>query len=248
MSVRLSLNSVRLERGDAFVVDGVSLVASVGAFIGVVGPNGAGKTSLLRLAAGLIAPTEGAVRLDDQDPFAMRAGDRARRLAYLAQARPLYAAIDVEAVVALGRFAYGSASMLDVAGAGAVERAMAATQVLHLRKRTAPSLSGGELARVHLARALAAETPILIADEPVAALDPKHQLAIMRLLRAKAESGGLVLAALHEIGLARRFCTRIIGLKSGRVAADGPPDEALAEAGALFDLDDEDQTSLFAPA
>lgn len=246
MTGQFAIDAVRLERGGVFVVDGVSLKAGPGEFIGVVGPNGAGKSSLLRMAAGLLAPTEGAVKLDGADPLVIPAGERARRLAYLPQARPLYAAIDVEAVVALGRFAYGSSLTLDAAGRAAVERALAATDIVHLRKRAAPSLSGGELARVHLARALAAETPILIADEPVAALDPRHQLAILRLLRAKAESGGLVFAALHEIALARHFCTRIICLKAGRVTADGPPDRALSDASALFDLDPEDGRAFLA--
>lgn len=245
MSALLEIDRVTRRRDGNLVLDGVSLTARAGELIGVVGPNGAGKTSLLRLIAGLERPDAGGVRMDGVAIGDVRPADRARRLAYLPQARPLHAAIDVEALVALGRFAYGSTSRLDPAGRAAVDRAMIATDVAALRSRIAPTLSGGEIARVHLARAFAAEAPVLVADEPVAALDPKHQLAIMRVLRAKADGGGLVLAALHEIALARRFCTRIVCLKDGRVAADGAPDEALREAGALFDIQSADADSLW---
>lgn len=245
MSAHLEVGGVRLRRGNRWVLDGVRFNAAPTAFIGVVGPNGAGKSSLLRLIAGLDAPEAGAVRLDGMAPSDLRAHDRALKLSYLPQSRPLYAAIDVEAVVALGRFAYGSPTKLDTASRAAVERAMAAADIADLRGRSAPSLSGGELARMHLARALAAETPALVADEPAAALDPKHQLAIMRLLRRKADDGGLVIAALHEVALARLFCTRIIFLREGRIAADGPPEEALADAAALYGLDAEEGRMLW---
>jgi iron complex transport system ATP-binding protein len=245
MSARFAVASAGLMRGAARLLDGISFSAGAGEFVSVAGPNGAGKTSLMRLLAGLEPPTTGSAQLDGAELARMKPRERARLLAYLPQARPLHAAIDVEALVALGRYAYGSTSKLDDAGRAAVERAMAATNVAPLRSRGAATLSGGELARAHLARALAAETSILVADEPVAALDPPHQLAVMRLLREKADAGGLVVAALHEVALARRFCTRIVFLKDGRIAADGPPETALAEACALYNLRGEDAQLLW---
>lgn len=245
MTARFALASAGLTRGAARLLDDIAFAASSGEFVGLVGPNGAGKTSLMRLLAGLEPPTTGSAQLDGVEISRMKPQERARRLAYLPQARPLHAAIDVEALVALGRFAYGSTSTLDAAGRAAVERAIAATGIAALKSRSASTLSGGEIARAHLARALAVETAILIADEPVAALDPPHQLAVMRLLRAKCDAGGLVVAALHEVALARCFCTRIVFLKGGRIAADGPPEQALAEAGALYGVGADDARLLW---
>ncbi len=134
-----------------------------------------------------------------------------------------------EAIVALGRYAYGAPRRLAPADRAAVERAVAAADIEAFRTRIVTTLSGGEQARVHLARALAAEAPVLLADEPTAALDPGHQLAIMEILAGRAGAGGLVIAALHELDLAARFCTRIVVVSAGRIVADGPPAEALAE-------------------
>lgn len=225
--MRLKLDDVSVLRGATRVLDQASFAAERGEFIGVIGPNGAGKTSLLRLIAGVEAPAQGAARLDNIPITDLPPRARARRIAYLPQARPLYAAISVEALVALGRFAYGSTTALDARGRAAVESAMAATKITVLRERTAASLSGGEFARAHLARALAAEAELLVADEPIAALDPKHQVQTLDILAAKAATGGLVVAALHELALARLYCSRLLLLDQGRIVADGPPQDVL---------------------
>ena len=155
------------------------------------------------------------------------AHERARRIAYLPQHRDVHWGVTTDAVVALGRFAYGQAGHFADEDRAAVDRAMTAAGAAHLKGRTITALSGGEGARVHLARALAGETPVLVVDEPTAALDPRHQLAIMSILKARAENGGLVIAALHDLNLAARYCSRMLVLQDGAIAADGPPMDVL---------------------
>jgi iron complex transport system ATP-binding protein len=216
-----------VRRKGATLIDAVTLSAYSGDFIGLVGPNGAGKTTLLRTLGGLEGSAEGRVLVDGADIRALSPRERARRIAYLAQTREVAWAITAEAVVALGRFAYGAVSRLDGEDRAAIDRALGATDATAFRIRTILTLSGGEQARVHLARALSAETPVLLADEPTAALDPKHQLAIMRALRAKADGGAIVIAALHDLRAAERWCNRIVVMERGRIAADGDPERML---------------------
>jgi len=218
----IDVRSLVVRRGDATILDSVSFAAGAGEFIGVIGRNGAGKSTLLRALAGLEPHAAGDVLLDAVPVASLKPRDRARRIAFLPQMRELHWAATAESVVALGRFAWGSPYRLGAPDRAAVDRAVAATDLEAFRGRIAQTLSGGEQARMHLARALAAETPTLIADEPTAALDLRHALAILRLLREKTEAGGLVVAALHDIDLAQRFCSRLVVLDRGRIAADGP--------------------------
>jgi iron complex transport system ATP-binding protein len=187
----------------------------------LIGPNGAGKTTLIRLLLGLLTPDNGTVAWHSEAPLAQTA-------AYLPQSRPLIWPQPVRDVVALGRFAFGAVpsrlSALDVA---AVERAMDQADVAHLSERAADTLSGGEAARVHLARALAAQTPYLIADEPAAALDLKHQHGVMALFRDLAAQGRGVLAVVHDLTLAAAYADRLIWMDKGRIIADGPPAHTL---------------------
>lgn len=232
----LVADTLTVDRDGRRALDAVSLSARPGECVGVLGPNGAGKSTLLRALAGLLAPTTGRALVDGEAAAALDPSARARRVAYLPQARPLYAAIDVRTLVALGRFAWGAPSRLDAAGRRAVDRAMTETDVARFARRPATTLSGGELARAHLARLFASEAPALVADEPVAALDPKHQWATMALLAARAASGATVVVALHEIALAARFCGRLVVLKEGRVLADGAPAEVAHRLPEAFDL------------
>lgn len=227
MSALVEIRRIKVERNRARILDDVTFAAGAHEFIGLIGPNGAGKTTLLRVIAGLEKPAPGECLVSGDHVAALSPVVRARRISYLPQARPIYWSMQVENIVALGRFAYGAPSRLAGEDAAAVERAIEAAGIEHLRGRVATELSGGESARMHLARALAAETPMLLADEPTAALDPRHQLAIMKVLRARADGDGLVIAALHDLALAARFCTRIILLERGKVTADGGPSAVL---------------------
>ena len=187
----------------------------------LIGPNGAGKTTLLRLLLGLLKADRGTVAWDSDRPLAQTA-------AYLPQSRPLIWPQPVRDVVALGRFAFGGLpARLSAADSAAVERAMAQADVAHLAERPADTLSGGEAARVHLARALAAEAPCLIADEPAAALDLRQQHAVMALFRDLAAEGRGVLAVVHDLGLAAAYADRLIWMQQGRIIADGAPADTL---------------------
>ena len=195
-----------------------SLSIATGEFVGLIGPNGAGKTTLLRAALGLL-PAQGTSSLT-----LMPLPKRPRHVAYLAQEREVTWPITVEDVVALGWRANP-----DHRGEG-IPQARAFLDHLDLRDfagRHIPDLSGGERGRVLLARALAQGAPLLVADEPCAALDPAQSIRTAKLLRARAEAGGAVLATMHDLPLAARYCTRLIVLERGKVRADGPPETVL---------------------
>jgi iron complex transport system ATP-binding protein len=224
MTAALELSGLCAALGGRAVLKDIGLRAGPGEFIGLIGPNGAGKSTLLRAAAGLIPAEAGSRLVQGTDISAMTARERARRLSYLPQSRPLYWSMPARSIVALGRFAYGNPLYENAEDEAAVARALTETGAAHLAERPAGELSGGEIARIHLARALAGETALLLADEPVAALDPAHQIAVMALLRGKADAGRTVIAALHELTLAARYCTRLVVLSDGRIAFDGAPE------------------------
>lgn len=217
-------------RNDA-LVKGVSLRLGPGEFVALLGPNGAGKTSLLRAILGLEAPSGGRATIDGDNTARLDPMTRARRVAYLPQIRPLAWPARVADVVALGRFSHGAASgRLRGADADAVARALNACDLVQLADRRADTLSGGELARMHCARAFAAEAPLLIADEPIAALDPRHQFTTLDLIAAFVKGGGGALVVLHDIQMAARYASRLIWMKDGGLVADGPPSETLTAA------------------
>lgn len=222
----LALRDVGARRGDRVVLHAVSLAVEPGEVVALLGPNGAGKTTLMRAAIGL-APATGAIALGGVPLPRLDARARARAAAYLPQERGVAWALDVEALVGLGRVPHRAAPAEDSA---AVEAALAEMDIAHLRRRPATELSGGERARALIARALAQEAPLLLADEPTAGLDPAHQIALMATFRRLARQGRGVLAALHDLGLAARWCDRVALLEAGRLVACGPPAEVLSPA------------------
>ncbi|WP_126976021.1 ABC transporter ATP-binding protein [Frigidibacter oleivorans] len=218
----LALDRLSVTRAGRPVLEGATLTIGAGEVVGLIGPNGAGKTTLLRAALGLI-PAKGHASLAALPP-----ARRARAAAFLPQQRDIAWPMPVAAVVALGRVAHaGSAGPADRA---AVERALAAMGLADLAARPATELSGGEQARVLIARVLAQEAPLILADEPVAGLDPAQQIATMQVFAAHAAAGGAVLASLHDLGLAARHCTRLVMMQAGRIVADGPPAAVLTGA------------------
>jgi iron complex transport system ATP-binding protein len=223
----IELSNVSVRLGDRTALHDIDLSFPAGGLIVVLGPNGAGKTTLLKAIAGLV-PASGRIALDGHDAAGMRQAERARKIAYLPQGNVAHWPISVRDAVAIGRTAHGaSPSRLGPADDDAIDRALALTDTAHLACRAVTALSGGERARVMLARALATEAPILLADEPTAALDPAHQLDVMSLLARTAASGGTILAALHDLPRAARFAHRAVVLSGGRIAADGPPRDTL---------------------
>ena len=224
----LALRNVSLSRGGRLVLEDIGLNAAQGELIGVIGPNGAGKSTLLRLMAGLTRPDQGVVRLEDRDIGDWPRRDRARRIAYLPQHPDCHWPITVAGLAALGRLPHrGFWDRPTRDDAAAVGAALALADMAHLAGRRLDSLSGGEAARAHLARALAGEPSLLLADEPVADLDPSHALTVMDHLRRFAGQGGAVVVVLHDLSLASRYCDRLVLLNAGRIAAAGPPGAVL---------------------
>ncbi|MEL6227750.1 MAG: ABC transporter ATP-binding protein [Pseudomonadota bacterium] len=217
-----------LQVKSSVLLKGASFRLSPGEFTVLLGPNGAGKTSLIRSALGLVKPTSGAATLAGKDTTRLSPMERARGLAYLPQTRQLAWPNIVRDVVALGRFSHGAAlGRLRGADAAAVDQALSACDLTHLADRQADTLSGGERARMHCARAFASEAPLLVADEPIAALDPRHQFRILDLVAAYVARGGGALVVLHDIALAARYASRLIWMKDGEIIADGTPELTL---------------------
>jgi iron complex transport system ATP-binding protein len=222
MTAALTLRDLTVSRGPRRVVDRASLTLAPGEFVGLLGPNGAGKTSLMRAALGLL-PATGASSL-----AALTARERARQVAWLPQTREIAWPVSVETVVALGRLPWlPDLGALTPADRAAVDSALDRMGLHAFRDRPATELSGGEQARVLIARTLAQGAPVILADEPIAGLDPAAQIGTMRVFADVARGGGTVLASLHDLGLAARHCHRLVLMQTGRIVADGPPEAVL---------------------
>jgi iron complex transport system ATP-binding protein len=211
-------------------LDDVSLSLSSGHLVALVGPNGAGKTTLLRALAGLVA-SDGAVHVDGEALSSLSLRERARRFAYLPQGHLVHWPLSARDIVALGRYPHGATdpARLTAKDSEAVLRAMQAADVMEFSARRVTELSGGERSRVALARVLAVEAPVILADEPTSSLDPRHQIDVMKTLRAAADGGALVIVVTHDLGLAARFADTVLVLSEGRLVSQGAPIEALSE-------------------
>jgi iron complex transport system ATP-binding protein len=217
-------------RGERVILDEVGLELGRGEMLGLIGPNGAGKSSLLRLLAGVVTPNAGSLSLDGRPFESMTRGERARRIAYLPQLNQIAWPLSVERLVELGRLPHLEPWQHPGSDDRAIiERVIVQTDLLSLRQRPFDTLSGGEQARVLLARALVTEPDILLADEPVAALDPAHQLDVMQLLSDHCDAGQSVIVVLHDLTLAAHYCDRLQLLLEGATLADGIPEEVLNE-------------------
>jgi iron complex transport system ATP-binding protein len=224
-------DDVTISFGGTQVVKSATLCVSPGELVAVLGANGAGKSSLIKAGLGQLPTDSGKIALNGQNPRTVSPTARARQVAYLPQSRPLAWPLSVRDIVALGRFAYGAApGRLSAKDAAAVEVALETCDIAHLGQRATNSLSGGELARVHIARALAAGAPLLVADEPTAALDPAQAFSILQVVVDFCTKGGAALIILHDISLAARFASRIIVMKHGSIIADDAPLKALTPA------------------
>jgi iron complex transport system ATP-binding protein len=209
----------------------VDLSVASGEMVGLIGPNGSGKTTLLRVLARLRRPDAGAVKLDDRNIEDIGERQLSKQIAYLAQDGNVHWPMRVDALVALGRLPHRQSFRgHDGSNRAAIEQALVAADVERFRHRTMAHLSGGERTRVLLARALAVQASLLLADEPVAALDPLHQLKVMELLQSTARKGTGVIVVLHDLSLAARFCDRLVLIARGGTVAQGGPLEVLTPA------------------
>jgi iron complex transport system ATP-binding protein len=224
--VQLVAEHVRVHLNRRVVLEDASVRVGAGEIVGLVGPNGSGKTTFVRALMGFLPLSGGQIRLDDRALDEWRPFDRARRLAYVAQTGGSHWPLHVRNVVALGRLPY--AGMLGRARAeddDAIDEAMRAMQVEHLADCPVSAISGGERMRVLLARALASNPALLLADEPTASLDPYHQLRTLEILSSLATGSRGVLVVLHDLTLAARFCQRVVLMDRGRTRVDGTPSE-----------------------
>lgn len=226
--------SVRL--GGTPVLHGVDLQVRGGEVVALAGPNGAGKSTLLAVLAGDVVPDSGAVTLDGRPVRSIAPAALARRRAVLLQRQGLSFGFRVADVVRMGRSPWHRTAERE-RDEEVVARAMTIADVDALAERLFPTLSGGEQARTSFARVLAQETPVLLLDEPTAALDIRHQEALLAIARGVARAGSAVVVVLHDLSLAAAYADRICLLDRGRVAADGPPAQVLTAdlLGSVYD-------------
>lgn len=219
----LEARDLVVARGGRTLVDRLSLDLGTTGSVALVGPNGAGKSTVLRMLAGLERPDVGAILLDGAELSSLPATVRSRRIGYLPQHFEPHWDLTASQLVELG------AHRLEGLGGDAIHRVLAAHGLQHLGARRWSTLSGGERARVLLAMVLVADPPVLLADEPAAALDIRHRLDVAALLAARGRDR-LSVVVVHDLDLAFRFFDRVVVLQEGRVAADGPAGDLLHDA------------------
>jgi iron complex transport system ATP-binding protein len=236
-----------LHQGKAVVLQDATLAIQPGQVTAIIGPNGAGKTSLIKALAGLITPVSGSIEIDGQPLPSLSDRERALTIGYLPQEGSPAWAVTVDDLVSLGRLPHTSSP---VENRAAIEAAIAATDISHLTNRTVDTLSGGELARAKIARVLAGKPRWILADEPLANLDPPHQRDTLTLLRTIAQQGVGVVTILHQLNAAMDYADAVIMLKSGRVVAQGSTRDTLtaetlaAVFGMAFDVFDHNGRSV----
>lgn len=228
---RLQARDLVLRRRGRSVLDGLSLALPAQGAVALVGPNGAGKSTLLSLLAGLQAPDGGSAWLDGQDLQALSVAERARRIGYMPQRFAPHWDLTLAELMQMrlaGQGGTGQTSPQAIAQAGLQDFAA----------RRWSTLSGGEQARALLATVLATDPPVLLADEPGAALDVRHRLALVQALVRRGRER-LVLVVMHDLELALQHFERVIVLDRGRIALDGAPAELLHAPGldAVFGVD-----------
>lgn len=228
MSV-LTADAISLSLGDTIILDDVSFTFRPGRVTALLGANGAGKSTLLACLAALRVPDRGAARLDGNEVSLLDRRVRARAIGLLPQAADVHWNIDVATLVALGRFPHRSRWGETDADRAAVARALAAADMAALSNRGVAHLSGGERSRALLARVLAGEPHWLLADEPLASLDPAHQLDVLARLRGVALQGRGVILVVHDLHLAAQIADDVVLLRQGRVVAAGPAQAMLTE-------------------
>ncbi|MCI0416036.1 ABC transporter ATP-binding protein [bacterium] len=229
MTALLTANDVSFSFDDHRVLEEVSLTLHEGEFVGLIGANGSGKTTLLRLLLGLL-PASGNILLCNEPLLSMNRKQIARRATMVQQDTRIDFAFTAREIVAMGRTPYlGRFSPESKADKDAIARAMRVTSTDIFSDRLITELSGGERQRVHIARAIAQETQIMLLDEPTANLDLAHQLEALHLVKDFTASGKSALAAIHDLSLAGRFCDRILLLSDKKIAVQGSPAQVITE-------------------
>jgi iron complex transport system ATP-binding protein len=230
MSALLTADNLSFAYDGRPVLKEVSLAVEAGEFAGLIGANGSGKTTLLRLLLGLL-PASAEVWLCGDPLESLGRREVARRATMVPQDTRIDFAFTAREIVAMGRTPYlGRFTPERPVDREAIARALRETGTEELAERPVTEVSGGERQRIHLARALAQETRVILLDEPTANLDLAHQYEALELVREFARSGGAALAAIHDLSLAARFCDRLLLLSDGKIAAAGSPPEVITES------------------
>jgi iron complex transport system ATP-binding protein len=230
MSHPLRVEDLAVGYGSTAVLRDISLLANPGELIVLAGPNGGGKTTLLKTLGGFLKPLSGGAFLEEREIRTLGKRERALSLAFLFQGQAPTWPFTVRELVSQGRFSrrgwFGSEKARD---RSAIERALSSAGLRGLEERPVTGLSGGEVQRVLIARAIAQEAKVLLLDEPVNNLDPRYQYMVMNLIRALADEGTCVLMSLHDLNLASLYADRMILLSPGRAPVRGTPGEVLRQ-------------------
>ena len=224
----LSADDLHITLGQKHVLRGISVSFKKGEVTAITGPNGAGKSTLLGCLSGLLRPNRGAACLGDEDLFTMAPRQRAQKIGFLPQVSEIAWGVDARTFAGLGRTPFIGARGLAAGDHAAVDNALRLTGADALADRNVKTLSGGERARVLLARALAGEPEWLLADEPMTALDPGYQLDMAALFRELAQTGKCIVVTMHDLQMVTRVADRVVMIADGKVVADGEPKAALA--------------------
>lgn len=228
MTELLEVRELAFSYGDEALLKNIHLWVETGEMVGLIGPNGAGKSTLMRLIAGTLKADRGSIYIDGQVREQWPGRELAKRIAYLAQAEEAHWPISVRRLAMLGRLPHlGLFRWTTPQDRAAVTRALETMDLVKLADRKVTTLSGGERSRALLARALSVEAKLLLADEPVQGLDPRHQIALMDSLADQAKEGRSVIVVMHDLALAARYCSRIILLVDGAILNDGDPERVL---------------------
>ncbi len=227
--MKLEIKNITAGYDKTMVLKNINLQANTGGLIGLVGPNGSGKSCLLKVLAGLINPASGEIFLNGEDIIKIKPALRAKKIAWLSQTRQVGLGIKARELVALGRAPFmGVLGRLGCDDNLAIDNAIKLAMCEGLQESLFDDLSGGEQARVLLARLLASNADLILADEPISALDPYYQINIMQILAKQAQEK-IIIVSLHDLGLARQFCSRILVLDNGELIADGKAKTALSD-------------------
>ncbi|HSG07497.1 MAG TPA: ABC transporter ATP-binding protein [Longimicrobiales bacterium] len=220
--------TVRYAQGGRAALDGVSINVPDGSLYAVLGPNGSGKSTLMKALLGVLPSAAGVVEVDGRPVSTWSRRGLAQVVGVVAQSETIAFPLKVREMVAMGRYPHlGALGSEREADRMAIARALDRCDVSDLAERDVMTLSGGELQRVRIARALAQEPRALVLDEPTASLDIRHEMAILELLRSSADAGMTVLVVTHGLDLAGRFADRMLLLSKGRLAAEGVPAEVM---------------------
>jgi len=224
----LSLNGVGVSLGGKTIIRDVSFSVKPGEVVGLIGANGAGKSTAIRAALNLVKLQAGQINVGGVDTASLSLRERAKLMSYVPQGTPVHWPLVAQRLVALGRTPHlGPWDEISADDQKIIRDAMTKTDTWHLKDRIATTLSGGEVARLMLARTIAVGAPFMLADEPTAALDPYHRLQVMDIMRAHAASGTGILIVLHDLSFAQNYCDRLVLMQEGSVLDQGPARDVL---------------------